>query len=267
MSRQRTVILSAVAGILVILVSLCLFTYYRVTIPVAILKKEAARYDDYRKNFENTALSINNDELKELRTMVNDCHVDAAMKFGVSDLIDEKDVKIALKEKKLVLLKETRFWRIKELKDSLPYVTPDTLKLLTLIGEKFHENLRKQNLPLYRFTISSVLRTERAQQLLTRKNRNATRNISSHQFGTTVDILFTEFEYTGENPLTFQCLRKYSDKPEFKKAYFDALGNQYAPKLKIVLGKTLLELQRQGYCYVIYERRQPVFHTTIARKF
>ncbi|MGB9643360.1 MAG: DUF5715 family protein, partial [Candidatus Ratteibacteria bacterium] len=184
----------------------------------------------------------------------------------VPGLIDDESVYQALKEGKLVPLKETRYWRIKELKDSLAYVTPDTLKLLKIIGERFQEKLKEQNLPLYRFTISSVLRTQKAQEALAKKNRNATRNISSHQFGTTVDILFTDFEYTAGHQLTFACLNRYKEKKEFKKKEFDDLAIKYGQYLKIILAKTLLDLQKEGFCYVIYEKRQPVFHVTIATK-
>ncbi|MCM8788920.1 MAG: DUF5715 family protein [Candidatus Omnitrophica bacterium] len=235
--------------------------------PASKLKKEAAKYLKYTENFASTSSFMNISEIKELRTMVNDYHVEVAQKLGVGGLINEAAVIKAVKDGKLIRLGETRFWRIKELKDSLPYVTPDTLKLLQIIGEKFQENLKKNNLPLYRFTISSVLRTDQDQKRLIRKNRNATRSISSHQFGTSVDILVKEFDYTGEDNLTFNFLKQYGYKPELKKKEFDELGILYAQCLKTILGRTLLDLQKEGKCYVIYEIRQPVFHVTVATKF
>ncbi|HOL50081.1 MAG TPA: DUF5715 family protein [bacterium] len=267
MTKQRIIVLGVVVILVAMVVFLCIFTYYRISLPVAKLKKEAAKYQEYRKNFAENRFFLNASEVKDLRIMVNDYHVEVAQKLGVPGLIDDEAVSQAAKEGKLVSLKENRYWRIKELKDSLAYVTPDTIKLLNLIGERFQKNLKKQNLPLYRFTISSVLRTQQAQEKLVRKNRNATRNISSHQFGTTVDILFTEFEYTADHQFTFACLSKYKERPEFRKKEFDELASIYGQCLKTILAKTLLDLQKEGICYVIYERRQPVFHVTIATKF
>lgn len=267
MAKKRTIVLSVVLGFLAMLIYLCIFTYCRISIPVFKLKKQAERYQQYKRNFSLVPWYMKLEQVRELKAMKNDIHTESAMNLGVPGLIDVDDVDHAVKEKKLIFLPETRYWRIKELKDSLQYVTPDTLKLLYMIGKKFQENLEKNNLPPYRFTISSVLRTAKAQEILARKNRNATRNISSHQFGTSVDILFTEFEYTAGDAITFNFLTHYSDRPVFKKKEFDELGSIYSSCLKTVLGSTLLELQREGKCYVIYEFRQPVFHVTLASKF
>ncbi|MCM8815045.1 MAG: DUF5715 family protein [Candidatus Omnitrophica bacterium] len=267
MTGQRITVLSVVFTLIALIVFLCVLTFFRISKPASKLRKEATRYEQYKKNFDSMLSFMNLSEVKELRVMVNDYHVEVAQKFGVGGLIDETAVIKAVEDGKLIHLSETRFWRIKELKDSLPYVTPDTFKLLQLIGEKFQENLKKNNLPLYRFTISSVLRTDEGQKRLTRKNRNATKNTSSHQFGTSVDILFKEFDYTGEDNFTFNFLKRYGHRPELKKKEFDEMGILYAQRLKTILGRTLLDLQREGKCYVIYEIRQPVFHVTVAAKF
>ncbi|MCX7704921.1 MAG: DUF5715 family protein [bacterium] len=266
MLKKRIVLLSVVLIILSMVIFICTLILYRASIPSNKLKKEAARYEEYKKNFSQMPARMKIDQVKELKSTKNDDHVEIAIKFGVSGLNDENDVLKAAQEKKLIILKETNFWKIKDLEDSLPYVTPDTLKLLQIIGQKFHENLRRNNLPLYRFTISSVLRTEESQRRLVRKNRNATRKISSHQFGTSVDIVFKEFDYTGQDPFAFNFLKRYGYKPEFKKIEFDELGILYAACLRTILGETLLDLQKQGLCYVIYELRQPVFHITVATK-
>lgn len=267
MLRKRTILILVLLGSLFLIIAcLCTLLYFRISVPANKLKKEASRYEEYKLSFSRLPVGMSKEKINELKSTKNNDHVEAATKFGVCGLINEQNVVDALKEKKLVHLKETNYWRIKELEDSLPYVTPDTVKLLQIIGKRFQENLQKNNLPLYRFTISSVLRTDEMQKRLSRKNRNATKNISSHQFGTSVDILFKEFDYTSENPLEFNFLKKYGYGPEFKKSEFDELGIIYSQCLRKILGETLLELQREGLCFVIYEVRQPVFHVTLARK-
>ncbi len=265
--KPRILIMTVVIVILALLICLCLFTYFKISVPISKLRKEASRYESYRNNFAGLQVFLTGEETRQLRTMINDYHVEVAQKLGVSGLVNDEAVYQAVKKGYLVRLDDSRFWKIKELKDSLPFVTKDTLKLLEIIGKNFEEKLKELDLPLYRYTISSVLRTTQAQEDLVRKNRNATRGLSSHQFGTTVDILYRDFEYTAENQYAYYYLMRNPDNSEFRKADFDCLGNQYSQCLKIILGKTLLQLQQEGKCLVIYERRQPVFHVTVARKF
>jgi hypothetical protein len=265
--KPRILLITVGLIILTLLISLCLFVYLRISLPVSNLRKEASKLNMYKDTFANLKIFMTGEEIKQLRTMVNDYHVEMAKKFGVDGLVDDQAVHREVKNGRLVSISDSRFWRIKELEDSLPFITKDNLKFLQILGKRFHENLKKQNLPLYRFTISSLLRTEQTQQRLTRKNQNATKGISSHQFGTTVDILFKDFEYTGEDQFTYFYLIKNANNPEFKKADFDKLGEQYSQYLKTILAETLLQLQKEGKCLVIYEKRQPVFHVTIARKF
>lgn len=265
--KPRILIITAVIVILALLISLCLFVYFRVSVPISKLKQEASRYEFYRNNFANLHLFMTDEEKRKLRIMVNDYHVEVAQKLGVPGLVDNETIYQAVKKGYLVSLNNSRFWGIKDLEDSFPFVLEDTLKLLQLIGKRFHEYLKHEDLPVYRYTISSVLRPAQAQKRLVRKNRNATRNVSSHQFGTTVDILFTDFEYTAEDQATYLYLVKNSNNSKFKKTDFDQLGSRYSAYLKIILAKTLLQLQNEGKCLVIYETRQPVFHVTLAQKF
>ena len=218
-----------------------------------------------RERFARTPASITRQEILAMRTITNPYHIAKAQELGISGLVDSGVVQEVLRQKKLVGIQENRLWRIHELKNSIPCVTPATLRLLELIGKRFQENLRKANLPAFRYTISSVLRTREQQAHLTRINRNASRDVSSHEYGISVDILFREFDYAGqEGQSVLQRAGGQNPDADSSKAAFDALGMQYAAVLKAILARTLISLQDEGKCYVIIERRQPVFHVTLA---
>jgi hypothetical protein len=47
-------------------------------------------------------------------------------------------------------------------------------------------------------------------------------------------------------------------------AHLDSLGNTYSDHLKGELGAVLDGMQDEGWLWPLYERSQPVFHTTLA---
>ncbi len=156
MLRKRIVVLSILIFVLALITFAGIFIWSRISFSMNKLRNEAKKFPEYELAFSSSSHYLERAIVKELRTMVNDYHVEVAQNLGVAGLKDEKDVMKAVEEKKLVPLKDTNFWKLRELTDSMPYVTPDTLELLFLAGKRFHENLRNNNLPLYRFTISSL---------------------------------------------------------------------------------------------------------------
>jgi len=255
-----------IALALALLVSACgALMFVTVIAPVRYLEHVAAGYDEYQDRFSRIRGSLAGYEIRALRTNMNEMHIAKAQELGVSGLYDTEAVKENVKKGTLVFIPENRFWRFHELKNSIPFVTPATARLLETIGRRFQQNLKEYRLPPYRYTISSALRTRQDHQRLIRINRNATRGISSHEFGTAVDILYREFDYTAESPILFHHLTRLSHRQNsFRKADFDTLAERYADVLRTVLARTLIELQDEGRCYVILERNQPVFHVTLA---
>ena len=213
-------------------VSFYMIFLFTINLPAKKLQTVAGNFEMYKENFRRAPYFLTRDEVRTMRTMLNEAHLAKARELGVSGLNNMDDVYAAVKKGKLVPLYESRFWHIKELKNSVPYVTPDTLCLLQDIGAQFQKNLENENLPVFRFTISSVLRTEEQQKRLIRINRNASRTQSSHSFGTSVDLMFREFDYSADTPLLFKKLTGARSKERFRKADFDQMGMQYASVLK-----------------------------------
>jgi len=160
---------------------------------------------------------------------VNDVQLTAARKLGIEP--QEDRASLDKMKGKLVKLRDTRYYALLPLTSSSPYLVPRAADFLTALGKLMQEYNGTET----RFYVSSVLRTQEDVKNLRRSNVNATEN-STHCYGTTVDITYSKF---------------------------DIKGNTYEGKVKEDLAKALYDLQSMGYCYVIYERRQPCFHITV----
>lgn len=160
---------------------------------------------------------------------VNDIHLDAAVRFGITPL--ENRQMLEQQSEQLVLLHDTRYYKVLPLTSSSPYLVPRAADFLTDLGRLMQE----YNGTSSRFLISSVLRTLEDVHKLSQVNVNAATN-STHCYGTTFDITYNRF---------------------------DIHGNTWEGKLKEDLARALFDMQAMGYCFVKYEIRQPCFHVTV----
>jgi hypothetical protein len=161
----------------------------------------------------------------------------------------------------LVQLEDTaRYWVVRKLDYSEPYVTPATRALLTEIGRRFQQRLDSLGVPRYRIEITSVLRTAEDQSALRKRNANAAREVSAHEFGTTVDIAYRRYgppvqDTVAGVPLNSE-LRAWTD------SIMCETARQRGAELQAILGRVLAELRAQGRVLVRMERRQTVYHIT-----
>lgn len=139
----------------------------------------------------------------------------------------------------LVKITPNKYYNIRKLTHSYPYLTPEARDLLNLIGKRFHANLQAEGLPKYKFQISSLLRTIEFQKQLTHQNVNATYGLSAHYYGTTFDIAYDEYDRRG-------------------KSYQD-------DKIEAILEKTLLELREECRIMIIRESSNKCFHMTVIK--
>ncbi len=140
----------------------------------------------------------------------------------------------------LSLIKTNENYIVDSLTHSIPYLVPVAAAELESIGKEFADILQRNNLPHYRFYVTSVLRTKDDVKYLQKSgNVNATTN-SCHCYGTTFDLAYYRY-----NKVT--RTREY----------------MHEDNLKLVLGQVLLNHQRAGKIYVKYEWRQACFHITV----
>jgi hypothetical protein len=207
---------------------------------------------------------------QDMRRHLNAAHVAAARSNGVGPVRDSAHVAALVSRGGLVQLPDsTEWWVLRDLDQSLPYVTPGTQAALEEIGRRFHARLDERGLPPFRLDVTSVLRTGQQQSALRQRNRNASATTSSHEFGTTLDIAYLSF--AAPQSLDHGSLAPGPDaqvggqlRGELT-VRLDSLAVQYAPHLEGELGAVLQQLQRAGMVLSLRERSQPVYHITVAR--
>jgi hypothetical protein len=172
-------------------------------------------------------------------------------------------------EGRLVQLPDsTDYWVVDSLTQSSPYLTPDAGAMLVEVGKRFQARLDSLGLPRFRFEVTSVMRTAESQADLRRINANASRIVSAHEFGTTLDISHLRFAAPA-NPIP-AAPRGGLDRTEVARLYSEQLDStavHNAPALRAVLGRVIREMKNEGKLLVMMERRQAVYHMTVARRF
>lgn len=182
---------------------------------------------------------------------------------------DSAHVAALLADGTLVELEDsTPVWVLRDLDYSAPYVTPDTRWLLQRVGERFQARLREMGLPAYRLEVSSVLRTPADQAALRRVNPNATAGESSHEYGTTLDVLYASYAAPADHGVAYDTAGVAWLGPHLDRivaALLESVAARNSREMQAILGGVLTDLQRAGDVMVTLERQQPVYHFTLAR--
>ncbi len=204
-----------------------------------------------------------------LRRSRNALHVETARRLGVASVAARRDVLGRAAEAGLIRLGDSPYYWVGNLTYSVPYVTPSAAAVLDSIGVRFQQKLAGYGLPPYQFFVSSVLRTQEDQAALRRVNVNAARSTSSHEFGTTFDLQFRRYRYAGDPAAelwepAYPFLR--AELTAGLDAFYRKTAETHASRLLALLGEALIELEDEGLLLTVMERRQPVFHTTVARR-
>lgn len=165
----------------------------------------------------------------------------AAQQWGVEPVKNRADAEQRMDE--LVYIGSSPYYDVARLDASIPYLVPRAAILLQEIGMNFMDSLQVKGVPLHRFIVSSVLRTEDDVARLRHSNKNATEQ-SCHLYGTTFDI-----NYNFYSPV----VPAGSPQPE-------PVGDV---RLKQILSEVLNDLRSQNRCYIKYEFKQPCFHITV----
>ena len=211
---------------------------------------------------------LTNRQRAQLRRSPNAVHLAAAQRLGVPPVAQRGDVLGEALSAGLVRIGESPYYWVADLTHSVPYVTPDAAAVLDSIGVRFQQKLAAYGLPPYKYYISSVLRTQEDQAALRRTNVNAAVGTSSHEFGTTFDIQFRRYRYAGDlaaelwEPAYPFLAAEFADALG---AFYEETTELYPSRMLSLLAETMIELEDEGLLVTIMERRQPVFHTTVAR--
>ena len=193
-------------------------------------------------------------------------HLDRADSLGVPPLDTEAELATHLRTGRLVPLVDNEFYVVRILEHSKPFVRPALRERLDEVGRRFQTALADAGLPPFRVTVSSALRTADLQRDLARTNRNATSGRSSHEYGASVDLVYTRYALW---PTASDTLQVPFTDPAIPKAqrlasrWADDLAGTYDDRLFGALARVLGEMQDEGLLLVLLEDEQPVFHLTL----
>ena len=237
-----------------------------------IVMAEEARFAGHLEEREARYLKVpllTDAQRGQLRRSRNARHVEFAQRLGAASVAARDDVIDQAEAAGLVRIDESPYYWVGNLTYSVPYVTPDAAAVLDSIGVRFQAKLAEYDLPPYKYYISSVLRTQEDQAALRRVNVNASRTTSSHEFGTTFDIQFRRYRYAGDPEAELWEPAYPALKTQFAdelRAFYETTTELYPSRMLSLLADTMIELEDEGLLITVMERRQPVFHTTVARR-
>jgi hypothetical protein len=203
-----------------------------------------------------------------LQRFRNADHLARARALGVGRLLPPPRVEQLHREGALVLLEDSDHWVIRDMDHSRPLAVPAVRALLEEVGDRFHARLAELGAPAFRLEVTSVLRTAEDQAALRRVNPNAAVGESTHEYGTTVDVLYSAFSAPAR-PLVeiddggVEWLAPLLSRHVAVAA--ERVAGRRALELKRILGEVLIEMQDEGKVMVTLERLQPVYHMTVAR--
>ena len=201
-------------------------------------------------------------EVAELRLDVNATQIASARRLGTRVASDGQRDRLVRDGRMVALQDSTAHWILRRMENSAPYTTPDAEAMLVEIGRRFHARLDSLGLPRYRMRVTSALRTDAEQEALRRTNPNASRIVSAHEFGTTVDVSHERFAVPAEAWPGDAATRL----PEAETALLEEIGKEHARVLQAELGRAIWELRGEGVLHVMMEDAQPVYHMTVARR-
>lgn len=202
-----------------------------------------------------------------LRRFQNAAHVARARALGVR--VGSRELRDSLIEAgRLVELADSSDYWIVRRGTQPAYVVPAVPLLLEELGRRFQARLAEMGVPPFRIEVTSALRTSARQERLRGSNANAAAGVSSHEFGTTVDLSYAAFAPPAEAPADVLAPVPSDFRPQLERLVDLALESVSARKsreLGAIFSQVLREAQSEGIALVIYERQQTVYHVTAAR--
>lgn len=116
-------------------------------------------------------------------------HRKSASKLEKAELISDFEHQLELQSKEiLVPIGNSKGYIVQSMNHGSPYLHKDAVTMLDEIEERYLQKQIENNLPVEQFVISSAARTHKQQKNLAKRNRNATKGVSSHSYGASIDI-------------------------------------------------------------------------------
>ena len=270
--RRPTFLVSVGTLFLLLAVASLYFTQQRLQEQRRLVAEDEAAFEAFLQDLDAPFLEVPTltaGELGRMRTYLNAQHIERARSLGVPRVETRADVPARVEQGELVEIQDNPYYAVMPMDYGVPFLTADAAALLDSIGVRFHERLAEAGLPPFQFVVSSGFRTAADQKKLTGRNVNAARGGSSHEYATTFDVTYRRYR---PSPIAANDLPSFhieAMRPVYEQRLlelYDGYTDTYEARLKALLGRAMLDVQEAGYGYVIHERRQPVYHVTVAQR-
>lgn len=203
---------------------------------------------------------LTREERASLRQDVNAAQLAVAQTGGVRASGDAEIARLRRSGRLVELEDTTSYWVLRDLTHSVPFSTPSARGMLLEASRRFQARMDEMGLPRFRLTVTSVLRTDESQADLRQRNSNAAAGVSTHEYGTTMDISHIRFEPPAADPGLPPALAQLQD------SLMQDVAKRHASALQGELGRVLRDMRKEGKVKVMMERQQPVYHTTVAAR-
>ena len=211
-------------------------------------------------------------ELDSLRRSLNPEHLAAAESLGIAPVLRRGRLEQVSREAGLVRIEPTPRYRLLDAEHSIYVGTHGVRRSLDSLSARFWDRLAARDLPGFRYTVSSMLRSTEDQATLRGVNVNAAGGASSHEHGTTFDVTYARFGYAGgpepelgRLPAGLAPFIRSQVRQRLgvvRAAAYRRLAREHPEPLAAELGRALIELEDAGVLLALRERRQPVYHIT-----
>ena len=201
---------------------------------------------------------------RELMKFDLKAHAARVVKHGTPALKNVEDINNEIAKGQLVSIDkgEENLYYFHNVQKEYRYLTQRGQAGLNLVVSRFQEKLqaRKEQLPVVKLAVSSVIRTVNYQEKLFGR-----KFVSIHSFGGCFDIFFDDYYVQIPVPETKGEAQEKIRKSLHSRTGF-LMGDALRRQFKSILMETLLELQREGEIYVYYEEENRCYHITVLVK-
>ena len=264
-SHLKTLILLALCAVTALSTSLITGKYCISSIEGTISSFMKDIYNSERSYIE--ALPIYDDygtpeRERILRTHLFRDHYREAKRLGVPPVTSADGIKSLAEKKLLVSVEpgEKDLYYFYNVRKEHRFLTPVAAVSLKKVADTFNRLLEEKDLPPVKIAVSSVLRPEKYQKNLRLTNENAI-IVSTHSYGMSFDIFYDDYyvvlpengKYPGNTEKILSGMRR-------RLGFM--MGDSLRRQFRTVLFQTLIQLQKEGDIYAIFEKRQRCYHVT-----
>ena len=214
---------------------------------------------------------LSDEERGQLRRSTNPRHVALAETLGIAPP-ETRSTRDSL-ARTLVALATTDTLAIAPATYSVPALTPDAAAALDSIATAFRAATRRAGLPDVQVIVTSTFRSAEDQAGLRGVNANAAAGRSSHEYATTFDLTYRRYQPVAPDtvsaPETVPAFVRDGVQQTLRHRWAESLAvlvTDYPSRYDALLGRALIGLEDRGVLVVVRERRQPVYHVTVARR-